>query len=299
MGTACHITLSGPISKKELANLREQIDAALTDVNRRMSTWQPDTEISKFNLTQSTNPIPVSAEFAEVVHSALAYSAATDGAFDPTVKPLVDHWGFGPEADAQSIAEILPAVGWQKIRVTRHTLIKANPRIQLDLSAIAKGYGVDRVADVIRRNGRENFIVEIGGEIVAQGTSPSGKTWRVGIESPEPGRAFGSDIFHTIDLTATAMATSGDYRNFQMREDGSRYSHIINPHTGNPAASDVAAVTVLADHCMDVDAIATALCVMGSEKGLQWLERHPEFQAFFILHAANGTFTSVATPAFP
>ena len=300
MGTACHITLAGSVPKQELAALRGGIDAALADVNARMSIWSPDTEISKFNRFQSLEKFPISPEFAEVVQSALSYSAMTDGAFDPTVKPLVEHWGFGPNADTEPVEEIMQAVGWQKINLENGALIKTNPNVQIDLAAIAKGYGVDRVADVIRKASHKNFIVEIGGEIVAEGSNPHGKPWRVGIESPEAsGKAFGSEIFQTLDISGKAMATSGDYRNFQVREDGTRYSHIINPHTGMPAESDVAAVTVLASHCMDADAIATSLCVMGSDKSFQWLENHPEFQAFFILHAPNGSFTSKATPGFP
>lgn len=301
MGTACHITLAGSISKTGLNALREEIDAALDDVNARMSIWDESSEISRFNRFQGLEKFPISPEFTEVVQSALAYSQMTDGAFDPTVKPLVEHWGFGPEDDTTPIEEIMPSVGWQKLRAGKNFLIKTHTKVQLDLAAIAKGYGVDRVADVLRKNGHRNFIVEIGGEIVAEGTNRSGKPWRVGIESPEAsGKAFGSEIFQTLELSGQAMATSGDYRNFQTREDGTRYSHIIDPHTGYPAQSDVAAVTVVAAHCMDADAVATALCVMGSDKGFQWLENHPEFQAFFILHSPDGqSFSSKATAAFP
>lgn len=300
MGTDCHITLAGSISKRALTVLHEKIDAALDDVNRRMSTWQPDTEISKFNAFQSLEPFPISADFAEVVQSALSYSALTGGAFDPTVKPLVDYWGFGPGTEKEPVQDILMSVGWQKVQLKDGMLIKAHPKLQLDLSGIAKGYGVDRVAEVIRESGHKNFIVEIGGEVVAAGTNRSGKPWRVGIESPESsGGAFGEKIFKAINVSGKAMASSGDYRHFRVRADGSHYAHIIDPHTGMPAESDVAEVTVIAAHCMDADAIATSLCVMGSEKSFQWLEKHPEFQAFFILHAPDGSFTSKATPGFP
>lgn len=299
MGTLCHITLSGKISKNKLALLRKEIDASLEHVNLCMSTWQTDTEISQFNAFKKSAPFPISADFAEVLNRALSFSAATGGAFDPTVKPLIDHWGFGPEADSGSLGPIMASVGWQKITVENNSLIKATPALQLDLSAIAKGYGVDSTADVIRANGIENFLVEIGGEIVADGTNRSGNPWRVGIEAPEADKAFGADIFRTVELSGRAMATSGDYRNFQVRDDGSRYSHIIDPHTGRPAESDVAAVSVLAASCTDADAIATALFVMGSEKGLRWVEEHPGFHAFFILHTAAGTFSSKASSGFP
>jgi len=307
MGTLCHITLSGSISKNELAALREQIDAALVDVNRRMSIWQPDTEISKFNAFDSLEPFPISPEFAGVVRRALELSAATDGAFDPTVKPLVDHWGFGAGSDTQPIDEILKAVGWRKISSKGDALVKSHPNLQLDLSAIAKGYGVDAVANVIRRSGRMGFLVEIGGEIVADGFNSDGRMWRVGIEAPDSNQPFGTDILEAVELSGKALATSGDYRNFRVREDGTRFSHIIDPHTGMPAATDVASVSVLADSCMDADAIATALLVMGSEKSFQWLdtlrelegETFPEVEAFFTLHASDQTFTTRATDGFP
>jgi thiamine biosynthesis lipoprotein len=296
MGTLCHITISGAVEPEALEQLRAEIDAKLEHVNRLMSTWQTDTEISQFNDFQSLEKFPVSPDFAAVVQRALEFSSSTDGAFDPTVKPLVDHWGFGPEADAASIPEILQSVGWQKVRVENGALIKTMPKIQLDLSAIAKGYGVDAVADVIRSVGRENFLVEIGGEIVADGVNPSGQAWRVGVESPEP---LSPGIYRVIEFDGNAMATSGDYRRFRTREDGTRYSHIIDPISGMPAETDVASVTVLAGSCMDADAAATALFVMGSERGFQWLENHPELQALFILHAADQTFVTRTTPGFP
>lgn len=299
MGTTAHITLSGPVHKKRLKQIQFAIDAALEDVNRQMSTWQDDTEISEFNRAK-TAAVPVSPDFAAVVRRALDWSAATDGAFDPTVKPLVDHWGFGPQANSQTPEKILQFTGWKKLHVKNHALSKDDPRLQLDLSAIAKGYGVDRVADVIRNHGFRNFLVEIGGELVAEGTNPSGEHWRVGIESPEPDRAFGERLFRVAELSGKAMATSGDYRRFRTREDGTRYSHIINPKTGRPAETDIAAVSVLADSCMNADAVATALFVMGSEKALQWLESRPELQALFILHNPNGgDFISRLTPGFP
>ncbi len=354
MGTTCRITLSGSIPKSGLAVLREKIDDALLDVNERMSVWDPDTEISKFNALNSTEPFPISPEFAEVVQSALAFSEMTDGAFDPTVKPLVDHWGFGPAAERQisnnegdpivghasrirervvdtgslhtetqsgafgmkvmtagngnpvlhdmgtttSLEKIMESVGWKKLKLEDGVLIKTHPQLQLDLAAIAKGYGVDRVAAVIRESGRTSFLVEIGGEIVAAGINPSEKPWRVGIESPEPDKAFGEEIFQTVELSDKAIATSGNYRNFRLHDDGTRYSHIIDPHTGKPAASDVAAVTVIATRCMDADAVATALFVMGSKKGLAWVEANKDFEALFIIHAPDGSFTAKSSIGF-
>jgi FAD:protein FMN transferase len=299
MGTMAHITVSGKVSEPELKRLRIEIDAVLEEVNRTMSTWQTDTEISRFNRFQGLEPFPVSAAFADVAGTALSFAEQTGGAFDPTVKPLVDFWGFGPETQETEFSEILQSVGWRKVHLEGKALRKDHPALQLDFSAIAKGYGVDRAAGVIART-RNDFLVEIGGEIVACGVNPKGRPWQVGIESPDPETAFGKSIFQTLELSERAMATSGDYRNFQVRADGTRYSHIIDPKTGQPAGSDIAAVSVLAERCMNADAAATALFVMGSQKSFQWLEKHPEFEAFFILHKPDEPgFSSAATPGFP
>jgi thiamine biosynthesis lipoprotein len=299
MSSSARITLCGRFSKTRVASLRGQMDTALEDAKRLVNVWDETTEISQFNRFNSTAPFPVSAEFARLVQFALDFSERTGGLFDPTVKPLVDHWGFGPGKDSEPLEEIMKTVGWHNVRLENGALIKAVPRLQLDLTAIADGYGADCAADVLRKSGCANFLVEVGGELVAAGTNRSGNPWRIGVESPEPGHAFGEKIFQTVELSGRAMATSGDYRNFQLRADGTRYSHMIDPHTGKPAESDVASVTVIAARCTDADALATALCVIGSDRSFQWLETRPEFQAFFILHTPDGSLVSKCTPGFP
>lgn len=295
MGTWGNVTISGPVSKTELRSVKNVIGMELEMVNRVMSTWQSDTELSRFNALESTEPFAVSAQLIAVVNHALQVAEWTDGAFDPTVKPLVDHWGFGPETDPAPVAEIMESVGWRKVSVLDKMLVKSVPELQLDLSAIAKGYGVDRVADVLRLAGFENFLVEIGGEVVAEGANPKGKRWQVGVENPRAGEG----LFQALELSGRALATSGDYRNFRIREDGTRYSHIINPSTGMPAESDVASVSVLAPSCMDADALATALFVMGAGKGLPLVEARDGVDALFILHSTNKTFVTRATSGFP
>ena len=295
MGTCYSIAIADRPRRSELRDLKAAIDARLAEMDAQMSTWNPDSEISRFNRFQSVEPFPVSPEFAAVVSRALEIAEGTGGAFDPTVKPLVDHWGFGAKADAESVGIIMQAVGWKKLRVDNRALKKMNPELQIDLSAIAKGRGVDAVADVIRHAGFTNFLVEIGGEVVTSGTKENDVPWRVGIQHPDIERG----VFQALELSDGAMATSGDYRNFRERADGTRYSHIIDPATGMPAETDEASVSVLADSCMDADATATALFVMGSEKGFQWVETHPEVDVLFILHSTNGTFTTRATPGFP
>lgn len=296
MGTTYSITLAGRVRPAELRELKSAVDERLAEVNTQMSTWDPNSEISQFNGSGTPDGFPVSAGFSEVIRRALEISAATDGAFDPTVKPLVDYWGFGPGDDETSIEEIMKVVGWRKFSLKENILFKSHPEIQLDLSAIAKGYGVDAVAAVIQSSGHENFLVEVGGEVVASGLKSSGDPWRIGIESPEPDVG---GVFRVVNLSGRALATSGDYRNFREHADGSRYSHIINPKSGHPAETDVASVSVLTSSCMTADAAATALCVMGSKKGLLWAESVPGLEAMFILHALDRTFTTLATSGFP
>ncbi len=316
MGTQCHITIAGKMSKRELSILQEKIDAALDDVNRQMSAWDPDSELSRFNRQRSTQPFTVSPEFAGVVERALFFAAETGGAFDPTVKPLVDFWGFGAAENKTPVDEILETVGWQNIESRRDapvasgarkerdggvasTLRKLHPGVQLDLGAIAKGYGVDCVAEIISAAGIKNFLVEIGGEIRATGKNRAGKLWAVGIETPVPGKPFGAEIHRTLRISGAALATSGSYRQFRTDAAGTPYSHIIDPRTGAPAQSGIVSVTVIAERCMDADAAATALLVMGPDAALQWLESHPEFAAHFILHAGGATFTTKQTLNFP
>jgi len=295
MGTSYSVAIAGRPRRGELKEMKAAVEARLAEIDNQMSTWNPDSRLSRFNRFLSTEPFPVTAEFVGVVRAALEIAASTDGAFDPTVKPLVDHWGFGPEADSEPVAEIMKTVGWEKLRVDRRAIKKAHPELQLDLSAIAKGYGVDALAEIIHSAGFTNFLVEIGGEVITSGTKENDEPWLVGIQHPDTG----SGIFQALELSGGALATSGGYRNFRVRADGTRYSHIIDPVSGMPAESDIASVSVIAPSCMEADAVATALFVMGSETGFQWLETRPELEALLLLHATNEPFTVRATPGFP
>jgi len=297
MGTSYSITLVDRVRPAELRKIKAAVEERLMGVNAEMSAWDPASELSRFNAFHSQESFPVSAGFAQVVKRALEISSATEGAFDPTVKPLVDFWGFGPEnAPSVSFEEIMQSVGWRKVRLENGALIKTHPKVQLDLSAIAKGYGVDAVAAVIREQGCKNFLLEIGGEVRVSGFNPDKQPWRIGIETPD---ALTGGIHGVAVLSDRGMATSGDYRNFRFDEDGSRYSHIIDPSTGHPAASPVASVSVVADTCMEADAVATSLFVMGAEKGVPWVEERSGLEAFFILHADGKGFMVKSTSAFP
>jgi thiamine biosynthesis lipoprotein len=254
------------------AALYERISAELASVNERMSTYQADSELSRFNVAETTDWFPVSAELVRLTDTALAVSTLTNGAFDVTVGPLVNLWGFGPEVKADQLpsqAEIDAArarVGWDLLhtRVEPPALRKDRTDLYVDLSAIAKGYGVDRMAAVLEDVGITDYLVEIGGELRGRGRNAEGEPWRIAIERPDAGRRA---VLRVVALTDRAMATSGDYRNF-FELNGKRYSHTIDPATGRPVDHQLASVTVLAERCAEADAWATALLVLGPARGM-------------------------------
>lgn len=300
MGTAYSVRLSALPPELALAEVAALVDAELAAVNRAMSTYDPQSELSVFNARNTTDWTPVGSALAEVVAKAQRIAALTGGAFDVTAGPLVDLWGFGPgrgdgnAPDAEAIAAVRERVGYAmlEVRTEPPALRKARGDLAVDLSAIAKGYGVDRVATRLDRLGITAYLVEIGGELRTRGRRPDGRAWQVGVERPDSnGRAAGQ----VLPLTDGALATSGDYRNF-FTDAGRRYSHIIDPRTGATAQHDLASVTVLADDCMTADGWATALSVLGPERGLD-LARELGLAALFVLRD-GGALRDVASPAF-
>ncbi len=296
MGTAYSVTVSDPITASQLVVIVRAIENRLAEINRQMSTWEPDSEISRFNQADESGPFSASDGIVYVVGRALELGGETGGAFDPTLNPLLNLWGFGSEAEERRIpsaAEIAAAkknTGVDKVWLDKDSnLWKAGPEVQLDLGAIAKGYGVDALAKLLVEEGHENWFVEIGGEVVVQGVNPAGVPWRVGIQFPgtnpmEEGRLQG-----IVNLARGAVATSGDYCNY-IHQDGVLYSHILDPRSGRAVLSDTASVTVVAPRCMDADGMATALFVMGAEEGLAWVEQRPEVEAMFLLRGDSEIF---------
>ncbi|MBN2491295.1 MAG: FAD:protein FMN transferase [Planctomycetes bacterium] len=282
------------------AALAARIEARLEHVNACMSTYRPDSELSRFNRSPSTDWFPVSADTVRVVHAALEVSRVTDGAFDVTVGPLVNLWSFGPEPresaapEAAAIAERLGAVGWSRleVRLDPPALRKLRGDLQVDLAAIAKGYGVDVLAGLLEECGGRDYLVEIGGEVRLRGNRADGTPWTVGIEAPDPERRRVEEVL--VPGTA-AVATSGDYRNF-FEQDGERYSHTIDPRTGRPIRHALAAVTVVTDTCMRADALATALMVLGPGDGSEFAVRQG-LAALFFVHTETG-IARKTTPAF-
>ncbi len=300
MGTSYHIKLAELPPGLTVANLQHEVDQRLETIERQMSTYRADSELSRFNRCEGSEWFPVSADTALVVTTALEVGQQTDGLFDVTVGPLVNLWGFGPPArrdtvpTVEQLAAARERVGQQYLqsRQTPPALRKLRPGVYVDLSAIAKGFAVDQVAQVCDRHHLADYLVEIGGEVRASGHRPDGSWWRIGIEQPLDGaRAIG----RVVELDDRSLATSGDYRNF-FAADGQRYSHEIDPRTGRPVTHSLASVSVLADHCMRADALATALMIMGPDEAYRFAEEH-QLAVLLMVRVPNG-FKEKSTPGF-
>jgi thiamine biosynthesis lipoprotein len=297
MGTTWHLTVPGGAAAEEA--LRVAIDAELDAVNDSMSTWLDDSEINRFNRLPPGQGMTVSPRFADVLAAALAIGAASGGAYDVTVAPLVDLWGFGPEGprdgvpDSAALAQTRARVGQDKLDWNPQTRrLDKRAALALDFSSIAKGYAVDRVAEIVEAQGFADYLVEIGGEMRVAGVSPRGDRWRVAVERPEPGLRA---VARGIELTDRAIATSGDYRNF-FTVDGVRYSHMIDPRSGAPVTHDVVSVTVVDESCMVADGWATALTVLGREDALA-VAAEAGLAVYLLAREGEG-FEEYSSPAF-
>lgn len=304
LGTTWSVKLASRGLSSELSEATSrEIALRLGRVDSLMSTWQPGSQLSQFNASRSTAPFRVAPETLAVFEIAKRVSELSGGAFDVTVGPLVQAWGFGsegrrPPPDAQTLATLLESVGYQKltIRAATSSIAKQSASLEADLSAVAKGYAVDELARGLEALGHEAFLVEIGGELRARGLHLDGQPWRVAIETPDgPDRP----IQRIIELRDLSMATSGDYRNFYEYE-GRRISHTIDPRTGRPIEHRLASVTVLHPQAAWADAWATALNVLGPLAGYD-LAVAQELPAYLILRSESGDpggFEVRATPAF-
>ncbi len=284
MGTTYNIIAIGDgLDEVEIA---DAVVETLSRVNAAMSNWDPDSEVSQFSTSTATTPISVSSELAGLMAVANAVHDQSNGRFDVTLDPLISLWGFGPRKPTDPVPsdeEITRAwlqVGQSHLLaldVQAGTLAKSNPDVSLNLGAIAKGYGIDAVAIELRDHEIENYMVEIGGDLVTSGRNPKGEPWRIGIEKPQLGA---QNVQVIVPLSGQGLATSGDYRNF-FEHEGQRYSHIIDPTTGRPITHTTTSVTVIADNAMLADAWATAMLVLGVDAGLKLAEIH-KLAVFFI-----------------
>ncbi len=292
MGTTWSVAVVHDQQQITHGDLQRLLEDRLVTINRLLSTYDPQSEISRFNQTTSDSWFPIAAETYLVVRQALQISELSDGAFDISVGPLVNLWGFGTTGRPQqrpsqaAINNMLASVGYQHLELKAHPpeLKKAIPALQVDLSAIAKGYGVDALGTLLQQQGYQNFLVEIGGEILTSGHRPGNLLWRIAVEKPlEETREVGS----ILNMTAIAMATSGNYRNFYV-EDGQRYVHTIDPVSGQPIRHKLASATVLDPSCARADALATTLMVMGEEQAIAFSERH-NIPVYLIIHNGEET----------
>jgi FAD:protein FMN transferase len=300
MGTVYTVKLSDVPSGTRLETLHADVDRRLQEINGLMSTYLHDSELSRFNRHQDDGWFDVTGETATVVAAAQDVSRKTDGAFDVTEGPLVNLWSFGPDpqpGQLPSAAEIerqRERIGYPRleVRLSPPALRKTQPDVYVDLSAIAKGYAVDAVAELLVQRGVPGFMVEVGGEVRTLGRRPDGQPWRIGIEKPVD---FQRSVQQVVELTGQSLATSGDYRNF-FEKDGRRYSHEIDPRTGYPVQHELASVSVVSDSCMMADAWATALLVAGPEAALQLARQHG-LEVLLILRTDDG-FAEQMTDGF-
>ncbi len=306
MGTTYHVTVVAQAQGEPLSldseAFKRGLDAELAQINQQMSTYIADSELMRFNRSPVGAWQSLSEPLAAVLAISRTVSERSNGAFDISVGPLVNLWGFGPEAEPEQVPseeELLALrqrVGYRKLELDEQRARRLAD-IQLDLSAVAKGYGVDHIARWIESRGFENYLVEIGGEVYLSGVSPRGDAWRIGVEQPsllqEGGRM-------ALALSDIGMATSGDYRNYYER-NGVRYSHTIDPRTGRPIVHKLASVTVLAETAAEADAWATALNVLGPEAGMAVAERE-KLAVYMIVKAGEGyedRFSSAFEPYRP
>lgn len=304
MGAAWSVKLvpgAQGLSSEESTDLDRRIRDDLARVNLLMSTWDPDSELSRFNRTAGSEPFPVSTETFEVFRWAFELADLTGGALDVTVAPLVEAWGFGradraaAPPDEQTLARLHDATGMRHLELDpdRHWVRKRRPDVQVDFSSLAPGYAADRIATLLEGRGFMNFLADVGGELVARGRNDQGKPWQVAVERPD---VNGRVVERIVPLTDAAIATSGDYRNYR-EVNGERFAHIIDPRTARPVRHRLASVTVVDSRGVRADALATALMVLGPDEG-RALARRLDLAVLLLLRNPAGGIDDWMSPRF-
>ncbi len=303
MGTTYQIKIIAGYFKRT-SGLKEKIENRLLAINQSMSTYLQDSEISRFNAIRDTREkLAVSDDFLQVMLAARDIYGKTGGAWDGTIKPLLNLWGFGntrqtrQTPDEAEIKKQMHWIGFQHINIfPEGYLQKKKITLTLDLASIAKGYAVDQVSDLLQTSGMENFLVEIGGEVFAAGFRKDGQPWRVGINQPSTSASI-AEVYQVVPLHNRAMATSGDYRNY-FEDNGKRFSHIIDPRTGYPVDNGVVSVSIVADSCMFADGLATAIMVMGLEHGMSLINSLKDVEGFIIVRKTDETYAHYQSDGF-
>ena len=285
------------ITYQHESDLQNDIKEALMEVDNALSPYNKNSIITRINHNQDTT---LNEHFVHVFELAQKISAETEGAFDITVAPLVNAWGFGFKhsinIEPNVIDSLRQFVGYQKIKLENGKAVKEDERLMLDCSAIAKGYGVDRVAQLLDKKGVQHYMVDIGGEVVLKGKNPHMKKWRIGINKPvEDSLSVNQDLQTILEVSGIGMATSGNYRKFYYK-NGKRYAHTIDPRLGTPVQHNILSATVIAKDCTTADAYATAFMVMGLEKAKAFCEEHPELNAYLICDGEGDNYEIYYTP---
>lgn len=285
-GTTYHITFADIDS----SDVKKDIDLLLKEFDSSLSTYNKKSVISRFNSNDST--VFADEFFTTAFHRAIEISKASDGAFDITVAPLVNAWGFGfknkEKISKHLIDSILPLVGYEKVRLIKGKLLKSNPKIMIDCNALAQGYSVDIVSKFLDSRGAKNYMVEIGGEVRVKGRNNQNELWKIGVEKPDEKLGDKALSFQRIlKMENISVSTSGNYKNFYI-ENGIKYAHTIDAKTGYPAKSNILSATVIASDCLTADAFATVCMVLGLEKSKELFGRHPEMGCLLIYVNQNG-----------
>ncbi len=306
MGSPYTVQIAGTnLSPAQIEEVRVEVERTLVEVNRQMSHYQPESEISRFNRAPARVPFKVSPEFARVVRFALDLGRSSGGAFDPALGSLINLWGFGEQGErlaAPSEDELKRArelAGRAHISVTpSDELVKDAAGVGLNLGGIAKGFGVDQVMKVLLRRGFTNCYAAIAGEVRVQGFNARRTRWQLGISAPVPHWNEQDQMAAVASLSNQAISTSGDYQKFFTDAEGRRFSHILDPRTGWPVRQEVGGVTVVAPDSMTADALATTLFVLGCDEGLRFIERWTNAAALFLVRESGGGFRPVASSRF-
>ena len=292
-GTSYHITYFDTANR----NLHPEIKNILSDFDQSVSTYVPTSIISRINANEKK--VIVDKYFTTCFNKAKEVWKNTNGAFDPTVYPLVNAWGFGPgkkqKMEKTKIDSILQFVGFHLIQLKGNKVVKKDLRVSLDFNAFAQGYSVDVVSEFLNSKGIHSYIVEIGGEVYAKGKKPNGENWKIGIEKPIDNKESSNDLKAIVTLENLAIATSGNYRRFVL-EDGVKYHHHLDPKTGYPTKNNLLSASVFAKECISSDANATGILVMGLDKAKEFLAIHTELQAYLIYSDDKGNYQVYETP---
>ncbi|MBA6384330.1 FAD:protein FMN transferase [Colwellia sp. BRX10-6] len=303
MGTTYHIKVVIENNAIDTKQVHTGIDALLVQLNQEMSTYIVDSELSRFNTSTSLTPVAISVGLQRVIKEAIRLGQLSEGNLDITVGPLVNLWGFGPEYRPNTIPtaeDLLLArqqIGLSKLVLNGNKLSKKTPSLYVDLSTIAKGYGVDLVAEYLEEKGINNYLIEIGGEMRLKGFKHTGELWHVAIEKPiQDASGEHRSVYQVIIPKDNAVATSGDYRNYHQAKDGQRFSHIIDPATGKPINHKLVSVTVIHPSSMTADGLSTAMMVMGEVKAIDFAEKNG-IAAYIIAKTEHG-FVEQSTVKF-